>query len=106
MGSLGLITARISKTRVPIKTDRTQYGGLGAATESGNAPNMKINRPLTPNPISLVLPPPKRGGEDEGDGGGGCPATDPRRARDKHTGSPRGLQVEEGRRGVGEEKIK
>ena len=62
MGSLGLITARISKTRVPIKTDRTQYGGLGAATESGNAPNMKINRPLTPTPISLVLPPHKRGG--------------------------------------------
>lgn len=33
MGSLGLITAHISKARTPIKTDRAQYGLLGCHSE-------------------------------------------------------------------------
>ncbi len=72
MGSPGLITAHISKARTPIKTDRAQYGLLGCHSEeqhiqheNQSAPRLLVRR-------------------------SGLPASDPREASDKYTGSIKG----------------
>lgn len=86
MGSLGLITARISKARTPIKTDRAQYGLLGCHSEEQHIQHENQSPP--PPPRLLV----RRSG---------LPASDPRGASDKYLGSTKGCSRGNGERLMG-----
>lgn len=74
MGSLGLITAHISKARTPIKTDRAQYGLLGCHSEEQHIQHEN----QSPPPPHLLV---RRSGLPAGDWSG---------ASGKYTGSTKG----------------
>lgn len=76
MGSLGLITAHISKARTPIKTDTAQYGLLGCHSEEQHIQHENQSHP-SPPPHLLV----RRSG---------LPAGDLRGTSDKYAGSIKG----------------
>lgn len=74
MGSLGLITAHISKARMPIKTDRAQYGLLGSHGKEQHIQHENQFHPLVRrNSLSASDPrgvPNKYVGSTRGHGGG------------------------------------